>query len=64
MTKLVLRLQLTAVGSVVFTVKALDADGDTMTYTIDSSSVRTPHPDVHCQHPSKPQPPSLRKKKN
>lgn len=51
MTKLVLRLQLTAVGSVVFTVKAVDADGDTMTYTIDSSSVRTPHPDVHCQHP-------------
>lgn len=62
MTKLVLGLQLTAVGSVVFTVKAVDADGDTMTYTIDSSSVRTPHLDVHCQHPPKPNPVSPRKK--
>lgn len=64
MTKLVLRLQLTAVGSVVFTVKAVDADGDTMTYTIDSSSVRTPHPDVHCQHPPNPNPRLSEKKNN
>lgn len=63
MTKLVLRLQLTAVGSVVFTVKAVDADGDTMTYTIDSSSVRTPHLDLHCQHPPDPDPRLSEKKK-
>lgn len=33
-------LQLTAVNSVVFTVKAVDADGDMITYIIDQSSVR------------------------
>lgn len=53
--KLLLRLQLVAVNSVVFTVKAVDADEDTLTYTIDSSSVRT-----HTrQHP--PQSPLLTK---
>lgn len=31
--------QLTAVNSVVFTVKAIDADGDTITYIIDRASV-------------------------
>lgn len=54
MTTLVLRLQLTAVDSVVFTVRAVDADGDTMTYTLDSSSVRTPHLDP----PLPPRPPN------
>lgn len=34
-------MQLTAVNSVVFTVKAVDADGDMITYIIDQSSVRT-----------------------
>lgn len=43
MKMLLLGLQLVAVNSVVFTVKAVDADGDTLTYSIDRSSVRTPH---------------------
>lgn len=33
-------VQLTAVNSVVFTVKAIDADGDMISYIIDQSSVR------------------------
>lgn len=38
--------QLTAVNSVVFTVKAVDADGDTITYVIDQSSVGPPRRNV------------------
>lgn len=34
-------VQLTPVNSVVFTVKAVDADGDMITYIIDQSSVRS-----------------------
>lgn len=47
----VLCVQLMTVNSVVFTVKAVDADGDMITYTIDHSSVRCstdcPHTSVH-----------------
>lgn len=37
---LFLSVQLTSVNSVVFTVKALDADGDKIRYVLDQSSVR------------------------
>lgn len=50
MSRLFLRLQLVAVNSVVFNVKAVDADGDTLTYTIDNSSVRT-HTHTHTPLP-------------
>ncbi len=39
MEELVFVLQLTAVNSVVFSVRAIDGDGDTITYTIDQSAV-------------------------
>lgn len=50
--KLILCLQLTAVNSVVFTVKAVDADGDMIAYIIDGSSVRsTRHYTYFCSCP-------------
>lgn len=36
-------VQLTAVNSVAFTVEATDADGDTLTYIIDETSVGEPN---------------------